>query len=88
MAEEVQRTRYHFEATVLNVEERNQTEHSNWRRDPNDPTRTKNISDSKQVSLGWFVRFTDSSAMYFGMDKPDFGKGDTIQITAIKKAKS
>jgi hypothetical protein len=82
------RTRYHFEGIVLSVEERHDTVHSNWRRDPNDPTQTKNISDTKNVSQGWFVRFTDSSAMFFGMQKPDFVKGDTLQMTVVKKVKS
>lgn len=82
------RTRYHFEGVVLSVEERTETVHSNWRRDPNDPTQTKNISDTEKVSQGYFVRFTDSSAIYFGMTKPDFSSGDTLEMTVIKKAKS
>jgi hypothetical protein len=40
------------------------------------------------VSQGWFARFTDSSSMYFGMEKPDFVKGDTLQMTVIKKVKT
>jgi hypothetical protein len=82
------RTRYHFEGVVLSVEERMDTVRTNWRRDPNDPTQTKNICNETVVSQGWFARFTDSSSMYFGMEKPDFVKGDTLQMTVIKKVKT
>jgi hypothetical protein len=77
------RIRYNFEVQVISVEERFEEHRVNPHPDPADPSKT--VYDVQKTSLGWFVRISDSSAMYFGMTKPDFGKGDTLEMTAMKK---
>lgn len=37
-----------------------------------------------EVSLGWFVRWDESSAIFMGMEKPDIQPGDMLQLTAVR----
>jgi len=34
--------------------------------------------DKDQKSLGWWLRLSESSAIYMGMDKPSMKEGDTV----------
>lgn len=40
----------------------------------------------EEVSSGWYVRVTESSAIHVGSEKPDLLPGDTVELTMIKKA--
>ena len=37
-----------------------------------------------QVNLGWFMRVTESSAIWLGNEKPDIKSGDTVRLTVEK----
>jgi hypothetical protein len=34
----------------------------------------------KNVSVGWFVRVSESSAVFVGMEKPDIKEGDKMRL--------
>jgi hypothetical protein len=67
--------RYVFNTKVISVENRKRTARGR-------------LVDGKTVldeeSLGWFVRFSESSAICVGTDQPPFVAGDTIKITMEK----
>jgi hypothetical protein len=78
MTEET-KTRYKFPgARIVTVEEK--FEHVNWRIDPDTKQTT---SDAR--SLGWWVRWEGSSAMYFGPEKPDFKVGDRLRLSVERE---
>lgn len=70
-------THYVFHTSVISVTERK--EQYNHRRNPDDNSTLYDIR-----SLGWFVRITESSAIFFGMEKPELEPGDKIKITIEK----
>jgi hypothetical protein len=60
--------RYVSKCVALSVEERYRSE---W---------NEAAKETKQVSVGWFVRVTESSAVYVGMEKPDIKEGDKMRL--------
>lgn len=76
------RTRYRYvsRCVAMSVEER--FEDFNHRKDPNDAT--KFVSDKR--SIGWWVRVSESSAVFVGMEKPDIVKGDSLRHILEKES--
>lgn len=66
---------YTFGASVLSVVEKRTK--VNWRQEGGKWT-------YDEVSEGWFVRITDSSAIFFGGEKPDLKVGDKLEISIRK----
>jgi hypothetical protein len=60
--------RYVSKCVALSVEERHRDE---W---------DEASKGTKKVSVGWFVRVTESSAVYVGMEKPDIKEGDKMRL--------
>lgn len=70
--------RHEWEATVLSV-----TEHKVKKY-------VSGVGDAavfEEVSAGWFVRVSESSAIGVGMTKPDLEPGDTVGLTMFKKVR-
>lgn len=60
--------RYIAKCTAISVEERFA---SSW----DDATKA-----AKQISLGWYVRVSESSAVFVGSEKPDIKTGDKLRL--------
>lgn len=69
--------RYAFITSVIAVEEKFQQ--VNWHLDKETGKPT-----CEEVSLGWFVRYTDSSAIWLGNEKPELKVGDRIKVMLEK----
>jgi hypothetical protein len=61
--------RYVSKCVALSVEERHRDE---W---------DEATKGTKKVSLGWFVRVNESSAIFVGMEKPDIKAGDKLKLS-------
>jgi hypothetical protein len=62
------RARYVSKCVALSVEERFKSE---W---------DEAAKEVKKVSVGWFVRVSESSAVFVGMEKPDIKEGDKMRL--------
>jgi hypothetical protein len=68
---------YTFVARIISVEEKFTTKNYRVERDP---ATGQTSWQCDRVSLGWFVRYTESSAIRVGATRPDLNVGDEIEV--------
>lgn len=69
-------TRYKWVARVLSVQEHKATV---WKGGVGD------AAVMEEVSVGWFARVTESSAIFLGFEKPDIQPGDEVELTMTRR---